>query len=124
MTDLIRTLNEIAEEFECEVVEGNEFAYYYSESLIVVDTTDNDNDFLSFARKNGLNEEVGSFVISFFHELGHNETGDDVEYYKGNKDLLTKEEYYKLEEEFEATIWAINYCNKHIELVRKIQKML
>ena len=55
MKNLIEALNNIANEFECEVVIGNEFAYYYEESLIVVDPTDTDEEFLTLARENGLN---------------------------------------------------------------------
>lgn len=122
--ELERTLNTIAHEFECDAVIGNEFAYYYEENLIVVDPFDKDEAFLNFARKNGLNETVSSFVISFFHELGHNETIDFVEEYDGDKNALSAEEYFNLEEEFEATAWAIDFCNEHLELVKEIEKNL
>ena len=124
---LVKLLNKIANEFECEVVESNEFAYYYEENMICVtdEKSDFDEKFLELARKEGLNEEVGCFAISFFHELGHNETIDDVEEeFDGNKDKLTMEEYFYLEEEYLATEWAIDYCNENLELVKKIQKML
>ena len=124
MTKLERTLNRIANEFECDVVIGNEFAYYYEENLVVVDPFDKDEAFLNFARKNGLNETVSSFVISFFHELGHNETIDFVEEYDGDKNALSAEEYFSLEEEFEATAWAIDFCNENLELVKEIEKNL
>lgn len=122
--ELERTLNTIAHEFECDAVIGNEFAYYYEENLIVVDPFDKDEAFLNFARKNGLNETVSSFVISFFHELGHNETIDFVEEYDGDKNALSAEEYFNLEEEFEATAWAIDFYNEHLELVKEIEKNL
>ena len=124
---LINLLNRIANEFECEVVESNEFAYYYEENMICVtdEKSDFDEKFLELARKEGLNEEVGCFAISFFHELGHNETIDDVEEeFDGNKDEFTMEEYFYLEEEYLATEWAIDYCNENLDLVKKIQKML
>ena len=124
MKELLKVLNTIANEFECDVVIGNEFAYYYEESLIVVDPTDTDEEFLTLARENGLNEEVSSFVISFFHELGHNETIDFVEEYDGDKNALSAEEYFSLEEEFEATAWAIDFCNENLELVKEIEKNL
>lgn len=124
MTKLERTLNKIANEFECDVVIGNEFAYYYEENLVVVDPFDKDEAFLNFARKNGLNETVSSFVISFLHELGHNETIDFVEEYDGDKNALSAEEYFSLEEEFEATTWAIDFCNENLELVKEIEKNL
>lgn len=122
--ELERTLNAIAHEFECDAVIGNEFAYYYEENLVVVDPFDKDEAFLNFARKNGLNETVSSFVISFFHELGHNETIDFVEEYDGDKNALSAEEYFNLEEEFEATAWAIDFCNENLELVKEIEKNL
>ncbi len=124
MKNLIETLNNIANEFECEVVIGNEFAYYYEESLIVVDPTDTDEEFLTLARENGLNEEVSSFVISFFHELGHNETLDFCEEYEGDKNALLMAEYFYLEEEYEATMWAIDFCNNNMDVVKEIEKNL
>ena len=123
MKDLIKLLNNIANEFECEVVIGDEFAYYYEESKIVVNPTDTNEEFLTLARENGLNEEVSNFVISFFHELGHNETMDFIEEeYEGDKDALTMEEYFYLEEEYEATMWAIDFCNSNMDIVKEIEK--
>ncbi len=124
MKNLIETLNNIANEYECEVVLGDEFAYYYDESKIVVNPTDTDTEFVKLARENGLNEEVSSFVISFFHELGHNETLDFVEEYDGDKNELSMEEYFYLEEEYEATMWAIDFCNENMDIVREIESCL
>lgn len=124
MKALEKMLNSIAHEFECDAVIGNEFAYYYEENLVVVDPFDTNERFLELARENGLNEKVSSFVISFFHELGHNETIDSVEEYEGDKNALTMEEYFYLEEEYEATMWAIDFCNNNMELVEKIEKVL
>lgn len=122
--ELERLLNDIANEYECDVVIGNEFAYYYDESLIVVDPTDKDEEFLELARENGLNNEVSSFTISFFHELGHNETLDFCEEYEGDKNALTMKEYFYLEEELEATMWAIDFCNNNMDIVKEIEKNL
>lgn len=124
MKNLLKVLNNIANEYECEVVIGNEFAYYYDENTIVVNPADTDETFLTLAKENGLNEEVSSFVISFFHELGHNETVDFCEEYEGNKDALTMEEYFYVEEEYEATMWAIDFCNNNMDIVKKIEKNL
>ena len=124
MKNLLKVLNNIANEYECEVVIGNEFAYYYDENTIVVNPVDTDKTFLALAKENGLNEEVSSFVISFFHELGHNETVDFCEEYEGNKDALTMEEYFYVEEEYEATMWAIDFCNNNMDIVKKIEKNL
>lgn len=124
MQTLETFLNNIANEFECTVVIGNEFAYYYAQSLIVVNPSDNSVDFLNFSRKLGLNTEVSSFTISFFHELGHNETIDFVKEYKGDKNKLNLIDYFNLEEELEATLWAIDYCNNHMDVVKQIENIL
>lgn len=122
--ELERTINTIAHEFECDAVIGNEFAYYYEENLVVVDPFDKDETFLALARENGLNENVSAFTISFFHEIGHNETIDFVEEYEGDKNALTMEEYFYLEEEYEATMWAIDFCNNNMDIVEKIEENL
>jgi hypothetical protein len=125
MKNLIEVLNRIANEYDCEVVIGNEFAYYYSESKIVVNPADTDERFFELARANGLNEKVSNFVISFFHELGHNETMDFIEEeYEGDKNALSMEEYFYLEEEYEATMWAIDFCNNNMDIVEEIEKNL
>ena len=124
MNTLEKLLNNIASEFDCTVSIGNEFAYYYAQSLIVVNPSDTDIDFLNFSRKLGLNIEVSSFTISFFHELGHNETIDFVKEYKGNKNKLSLIDYFNLEEELEATLWAIDYCNNHMDIVKQIEEVL
>lgn len=124
MTDLLKELNRIASEYECEVIEGNEFAYYYEESIIVVDFNDKDETFRDFARTLGLDKSVSAFTISFLHELGHNETIDFVEEYKGDKDKLSLDDYFNLEEEIEATQWAIDYCNEHKNIIKRIERLL
>jgi len=125
---LEKLLNELVEEFDCQVKESNEFAYYYAQSLVCFTREKdavNDKAFLEFARANGLNEKVDAFTISFFHEVGHNETIDDVEEeFDGDKNALTLEQYFNLEEEWLATEWAIDFCNNNIEVVEKIQQFL
>lgn len=124
MTDLLKELNKIANEYECEVIEGNEFAYYYEESIIVVDFNDKDETFRDFARTLGLDKSVSALTISFLHELGHNETIDFVEEYEGDKDKLSLDDYFNLEEEIEATQWAIDYCNEHKNIIKRIERLL
>lgn len=125
---LKKLLQQIAEEFECDIMESDEFAYYYAKNLVCYTLNHDkkaDELFLEFARANGLNEEVPAFVVSFFHEIGHNETIDEVEEeYKGDKNALSFEEYFILEEEWLATEWAIDFCNSHLDLVKKIVKYL
>ena len=65
MKELLKVLNEIANEFDCEVEIDNEFAYYYEENLIVVNPLDTDDTFLKFARTLGLDEEVSAFTVCY-----------------------------------------------------------
>lgn len=121
-----------------------DFAYYHNENVIafgLLTTARNDEYFGNFV------EDLGgygnfSFLNSFFHELGHHETYEDIsdrEYEYGqmvktyladkeelnNYDLYT---YYNLPIERTATEWGIKYINDHtsevFELNRKIQKII
>lgn len=127
---LLKLLNKIAKEFDCSVVLGDSFNYYHFESKIevaeITEPSKMDLAFLALARKNGLNEIVDAFTISFFHELGHCETIDEFDddcFDPEFKNALTLEQYFYLDEEFAATDWAIDFCNEHLDLVRAIQKL-
>ena len=114
--------------FECEVKCDTDFAYYYADSLItyaLVVSERMDNLFLDFANRHGLKVDCGIFLLSFFHELGHNETMDELEddeFYNGDKNKLEPEEYFNLTEEIVATEWAIDYINNHADEVERLAK--
>jgi hypothetical protein len=121
-----------------------DFAYYHNENVIafgLLTTARNDECFGKFV------EDLGgygnySFLNSFFHELGHHETYEDIsdrEYEYGQMVkayLADKEElndydlytYFNLPIERTATEWGIEYINDHtsevFELNRKIQKII
>ena len=121
-----------------------EFAYCHSENVItfsLLTTERNDKCFGKFV------EDLGgygnfSFLNSFFHELGHHETYEDVsdreyEYCQMVKTYLADKEelndydlytYYNLPIERLATEWGVAYINDHtsnvFELNRKIRKVL
>ncbi len=124
----LRKLNKIAKAFDCKVVESDGFCYWYADSLIEV--TDkplpHDDEFLALCRECGLDSRVNVFTISFFHEIGHNETLDEVDDMEDTdlKESLSMRDYFFLEEEYIATEWAIDYCNSHIKMIEKLQKAL
>lgn len=121
-----------------------DFAYYHNENVIafgLLTTARNDEYFGNFV------EDLGgygnfSFLNSFFHELGHHETYEDisdkdydygqmVKAYLADKEELNNYDlytYYNLPIERTATEWGIKYINDHtsevFELNRKIQKII
>ena len=121
-----------------------EFTYCHNENVItfgLLTTERNDKCFGKFV------EDLGgygnfSFLNSFFHELGHHETYEDIsdreyEYCQMVKAYLADKEelndydlytYYNLPIERLATEWGVAYINDHtsevFELNRKIRKVL
>lgn len=124
----LRKLNKVAKAFDCKVVESDGFCYWYADNIIEV--TDkalpHDSEFLALCRECGLNKNVSTFIISFFHEVGHCETLDEIDDMEDEdiKDSLSMRDYFFLEEEYIATRWAIDFCNAHPRLIEKLQKAL
>ena len=117
-----------------------DFAYYHNENVIafgLLTTERNDECFGNFI------EDLGgygnySFLNSFFHELGHHETYEDIsdrEYEYGQMVkayLADKEElndydfytYYNLPIERVATEWGIEYINSHFSEVSELNEKI
>jgi hypothetical protein len=121
-----------------------DFGYYHSENVIafgLLTTERNDECFSNFVNDLGGNGELG-FLNSFFHELGHHETYDDIsdrdyEYgrmvkaYLADKEELNEYDlytYFNLPIERTATEWAVAYINDHtpevVELNEKIRDIV
>jgi len=121
-------------DFECTAEMGTDFAFYWMNDLItysLVVSERMDNLFLNFAKENGLKVDCGIFILSFFHELGHYETIDELtdaeerccERVKAKLDSNKNADCYKyfsLVDEWLATSWAIDYINEHIEQVKEL----
>lgn len=120
-------------DFECSAKADTDFAYYYKESLItysLVVSERMDRLFLAHALRKGLKVDCGIFLLSFFHELGHNETIDEIEddeYLESQTVKATlsdsdadAERYFNLVDESLATSWAISYINNNIEIVKAL----
>lgn len=101
--------------------------YYYPESisigyaLVVSERTA--RLFPEFAKANGLQYETPIFILCLLHELGHHYTmdlfGDDelCDYFEQKEQLGDSDEdfvtYFSIPDEYEATMWAINFINTH-----------
>jgi len=107
-----------------------DFAYYHNENIIafgLLTTKRNDECFGNFVEDLGGYRNWG-FLNSFFHELGHHETYEDIsdrdyEYGRMVKAYLADKEelnnydlytYFNLPIERAATEWGVAYINNHI----------
>lgn len=121
-----------------------DFGYYHNENVIafgLLTTERNEECFSNFVEDLGGCREFG-FLNSFFHELGHHETYDDIsdrdyEYGQMVKAYLADKEefsdydlytYFNLPIERAATEWGVAYINDHTPeafgLMNKIYKVL
>jgi len=121
-----------------------DFAYYHNENVIafgLLTTEKTEECFSDFVSDLGGYDRLG-FLNSFFHELGHHETYDDIsdrdyEYgqmvkaYLADKEELDKYDlytYFNLPIERAATEWAVIYINDHtpevMELDQKIHEII
>lgn len=114
-----------------------DFFYCEAENVIefsLLETPKQNKLFMEFCFDNGLKYDMGSFLMSFLHELGHHETLfaiDELTYndnWKTKMTLTNSEEdmikYYNLEVEKEATLWAIDFANENRENLEILQKNL
>lgn len=123
-------LNNFLKEFDCEAEISSDFAYWSAKNLITVALTvseSNDRDFQEFCRKLEPSLRCDTFLLSFFHELGHHETIDeweDDEYLdmmiqkeKINKMKVSQKEknfiYFNTPDEKRATEWGLTYIMNH-----------
>ena len=123
-------LNNFLKEFDCEAEISSDFAYWSAKNLITVALTvseSNDRDFQEFCRKLEPSLQCDTFLLSFFHELGHHETIDeweDDEYLdmmiqkeKINKMKVSQKEknfiYFNTPDEKRATEWGLTYIMNH-----------
>lgn len=134
-------LNRFLEPFDCVAEAGEDFCYWSAKSCInyaFVVAQDKDEWFKEFAHS--LNSKVNCdiFLLSFFHELGHHETIDDLDEdviydcwnIKGilnRKKETTKEDnfaYFNLPDERAATEWGLQYMEEHEAEVAELWRQL
>lgn len=117
-----------------------DFAYYHNENVIAFGllTTERNNEcFGNFVEDLGGYGNWG-FLNSFFHELGHHETYEDisdsdydygqmVKAYLADKEELNDYDlytYFNLPIERTATEWGIEYINNHTSEVAELNKKI
>lgn len=113
-----------------------DFGYYHNENVIafgLLTTEKNEECFGNFVEDLGGYYDL-NFLNSFFHELGHHETYEDindedynygqmVKDYLANKKELNKYDlytYFNLPIERAATEWGVNYINDHTPEIMKL----
>ena len=120
-------LNSFLEQFECEAKLGTDFCCFVCKNEIrytLVIPEENSKTFIARVTRLYPDIKADEFLWSFFHELGHIETIDDLtnaEYTfsqeaKGKNP--TDEEYYELPDEFAATDWAAHYMRSNTEQIQ------
>ena len=131
MKKLDDLLYESFQYFELDFAEGKEFVYDYPTSTVyyTFNTSKVDKWFMDFAKANGLKVKCSCFILSLLHEIGHNETIDmtDDEIDKSEYDVNSKDdvfEYFMLEDELEATLWAIDFINDNKEFIKNLDKQI
>ena len=130
-------LNEYLEKFDLKTEPDTDFAYYYADNLITyafVISERMDEMFWRAAHTIDPELKVDTFLLSLFHEIGHNETIDgltDEENYISdtmkkeiNSENETAETYFYAPDEYAATAWAVNYINDNKEEVMELWKKL
>lgn len=122
----------------------SEFAWYFKESKLAFKAVTDISDelFDSFVEERFNYHVEHDFPLSILHEIGHRETGNDIdgcvyEWCLSEKERLNKEmekadteedvkilfyQYFNLPDEIMATQWAVNYAKHHPRIVKKIWK--
>lgn len=133
-------LNDFAKDFGVTVRFGADFAYWYEKDEIeytLIVPEDASIYFMDNFNKLAPDLKCDQFLASFLHEVGHIETMhlvDDTEelYCQECKERISRQftdsiteeenealhlEYFNLPDEYEATMWAINYMRENVDKV-------
>ena len=106
----------------------NEFFWNFDKDLVsysFVHAEQFERDFAEVCYDLGLQYEIDVFWLSFFHELGHGQTFQDItddEIWEA--DFLSGFDYYYCQREVVATQWAVNFVNNHFDLVLDLIEMV
>ena len=131
---LTAILNDYCEQFDLEVFNDTDFAYYRGDNSIsyaVVVTERFDRMFLNFCETNFPLIHAPIFLWSLFHEIGHAMTDDEIddEVYdfcfntklglngENDEDTIT---YFNLPDEKTATEWGYYYMLNHEQEVSEL----
>lgn len=118
-------LNEFLAQFEVEADLTTNFFYDDKENLIgyaLASPVEADDDFRQFFESLNPKFYYNDFICGFFHELGHHNTlhifDEEVLFdYYCHRDAMSPMEYFNHPVELEATLWAIEYIETHMDEV-------
>lgn len=121
-------LNEFLNQFELEADLTTDFFYDDRENLIgyaLASPAEADDEFRQFFESLNPKFYYNDFICGFFHELGHHNTlhtfDEEVLFdYYCHRDAMSSAEYFNHPVELEATLWAIEYIETHIDEVNRL----
>lgn len=134
IAEIVKVLNKYLEKFDLTCFYDDEFAYYYASSRISFSFVCSEKSNREFSEVcAALRPEVKAdiFLLSMFHEIGHNESYDDlsdkdIDYSQDMKNCLNMEDdmdrmlYYTLPDEKAATLWGLDYMINNREEVEEL----
>lgn len=117
--------------FELSAKLGTDFAYFYDKSEITYSLVNSERMnklFKNYAYELGLGYDCGDFLLAFFHEIGHDQTMEDLDDDLEEECSLIKKtlsdtdkdanKYFRLYDERVATEWAIDYINNNKQKIQ------
>lgn len=148
INEINEILNDFLKEFELTADIGEDFGYYYNEDRIeyalIVPSGIADYFMVNFNRL-APDIHCDPFLASFLHEVGHAQTGhllevEEEEYCWKIKEKMNQEfvctkmteernrelhmEYFNLPDEYEATMWAIDFMREHSDKIANLWNKL
>lgn len=139
-TDCIdRILNAFLKDnnIKCSIAFDTDFYYYCDSNHIgyaLVVTERSARLYPQFCKDNGLNYEVPIFILCFLHEIGHHYTFSLFDYnehcdFEDEKEPLGDSDedfvkYFAIQDEYEATMWAIDFINTHPSKIKSLDLAL
>lgn len=136
LDNITNILNEYLEQFELIAVPDTDFAYFYQTNEVhysLIEMDDMGTAFLADVKGRFPHIKAPLFLWSLFHEIGHNETWDNLDNSEIalSEDIKTKAEqthdfnlYKTAPDEWAATDWAGKYLESHEQEVRDLWENL
>jgi hypothetical protein len=115
-------------------------------SYTLLENRTEDKLFLKFVKERFGYKPLNSFILSLFHELGHNATFEDLlesdviyNFCQAEKERIDAEmqtaetkkavkkleyQYFNLPDEITATAWAVDYLKNHEKEVKEMWKRI
>lgn len=123
-----KVLNEYLEQFELTADLAQDFFYDEREELVgyaLATSVEADREFKEFVESLNPKFYYNDFIVGLFHEIGHHHTIYAIDEitrndYECHRWDMSPIEYFSHPVEMEATVWAIEYIENHIEEVNAL----